>query len=49
MEILIVLLIEFLKGLVKQMAKDFWKWIKKRIKKATFTPEQRRKGGKTKQ
>ena len=47
MEILIVFMTLFLKELVKNIAKDFWKWVKKRIKKATFTPEQRRKGGKT--
>ena len=46
MELLIVLLIVFLKEFVKQLAKDLWKFVKKRIKKATFTPEQRKKGGK---
>ncbi|MCL1990977.1 MAG: hypothetical protein FWG67_08825 [Defluviitaleaceae bacterium] len=46
MEILIVLLTLFLGELVKNITKDLWKLVKKRIKKATFTPKQRRKGGK---
>ena len=47
MEILIVVLTLFLNEIVKNITKDFWKLVKKRIKKATFTPRQRRKGGKS--
>ena len=47
MEILIVLLTLFLKELVKNFTKDLWQLVKKRIKKATFTPKQRKKGGET--
>ena len=32
-------LIGLLKEVVKQLAKDFWKFVKKRIKKATFTSD----------
>ena len=48
MDILIAILTVFLIEIVKHITKDFWKWIKKRIKKATFTPNQRMKGGKSK-
>ena len=46
MELLSGLLIVFLKEVVKQLAKEFWKFVSKRIKKATFTLSQRIKGGK---
>ena len=39
MELLIELLIVFLKEVVKQLAKDLWKFVIKRIKKATFTTD----------
>ena len=48
MDILIVILTAFLIEIVKHITKDFWKWIKKRIKEATFTPQKRNKGGKIK-
>ena len=46
MQILIALLIEALKELTKQIVKDLWTLIKKRIKKPPLR-SQRRKGGKT--
>jgi len=47
MDILIALLTLFLKEIVKNITKDLWKLVEKRIKKATFTPQQRKKGGKS--
>ena len=48
MDILIAILTAFLIEIVKHITKDFWKWIKKRInKKATFTPNNVEKGGKS--
>ena len=46
MEILIVILTVFLAEIVKNMTKDLWSFVKKHVKRATFTPEQRNKGGK---
>lgn len=37
MDFLIAMLTHFLKSIATHMAKDFWKLIKKRNKKATFT------------
>ena len=48
MDILIAILTAFLIEIVKHITKDFWKLVKKCIKKATFTHKQRRKGGKIK-
>ena len=46
MDFLIVILTLFLAELVKNMTKDLWSIVKKRIKNPTFTPSQRKKGGK---
>ena len=47
MEFLTVILTVFLAEIVKNMTKDLWSFVKKHIKKATFTPEKRNKGGKS--
>lgn len=47
MEILVSVILIFTTELLRHIAKDCWKLIKKRIKKPTFTPSKRRKGGET--
>jgi len=47
MEILKSILIIILNSLVKNLVSELWSIVKKQIKKTTFTPNKRNKGGKS--